>query len=208
MTFKDAYPILPMGQCLDSLGKEHIFSTLDANYEYWQIKLDDCDKEKVTLKSHHGLYRCLRMPFSPKNTSSTSQRVMENLLLMGKRKFALVDLDDVVIFSRSVAEHLDRLRTVLGLLPRAKVSLSLKMCFFVEECIDYLGHIVQPGTLGISTKVTDAIGGLQHTTNVTELKSLFLGLRTVFRRLVQNFIRIAALLSGNLKRASHSTLDH
>lgn len=105
---------------------------------------------------------------------------MDIILTTVKCQFELVYQDDVVIFSRSVEEHLDRVQYVLGLLLRASISLELKECFFIEDCIDNLGHVMQPGRHKISTKASNTIRKLDPSTNVTEIKS-FHGLCNVFR---------------------------
>lgn len=69
---------------------------------------------------------------------------MDVILSTFQWRFELVYLDDVVIFSRLVDQHVDHLQTVLLLLWRAGVSLKLNKCFFFEYCIDYLGHVIQP----------------------------------------------------------------
>lgn len=111
-----------MDKCLDSLGEEGIFSTLDANYGYWQIEVHDRDNDKTTFTSLHALYRSFLMLLRLKNAPSTFQREMDIGLSPGKWKFLLIYLDDVIIFSTSVEEHLDHLLPVLGLLSRASVS--------------------------------------------------------------------------------------
>lgn len=115
------------------------------------------------------------MSLGLKKAPSTLRRAMNIVLSTVNWQFALVYLDDVIMFWRSVEDHLDHLRTVLELLPRAEVSSKLKTCFFFEDRIDYLGHVIPPARLGISTKATDEIHGLKHDTTVTEIKS-FLGL--------------------------------
>lgn len=94
-----------------------------------------------------------------KSAPSTLKRAINIILSTVKWDFALVYLDDVANFSRSIGEHLDHLRTVLELLSGAGVSLRLKTCFIFENHSDYLGHVTQPGTLDISTKATNAICG-------------------------------------------------
>lgn len=107
------------------------------------------------------MYRFLRMKFSPKDSPSTFQRVRDVILSTVKRQFALVSPEDVVILSKSVEEHLDHTRNVLGVLQRAIVLLKMKNCFFYEDHIDYLGHIVHTGRIGKSTEAADVICGLQ-----------------------------------------------
>lgn len=108
-------------------------------------------------------------------------------------------LDHIVIFLKTVQEHSDYLWTVLEWLWRAGVSLKLKSCFIFEDGINFLGHILQPGRLGISAKAKDAIKGLRHPIIVTELK-FFLSLCNAFRRFVPNFARIAATPYKKLKK--------
>lgn len=99
---------------------------------------------------------------------------MDDILSIVKQQFAILYLKDIIIFWRSVEKYLDHVLTVLGLLLRAGVSLKLKKCFFFNDRIDYLIHVMQPDRIGISTKLTDIIRRLRTPASVTELK-VFLG---------------------------------
>lgn len=138
------------------------------------------------------------MPFELETAPSTFQRVMDIFLSGVKWKFVLVYLEGSVTFLTSVEKHLHHWRTVLGLPSRADVSKKLEKCFFFDYCISSSISVIQTGRPGISTKVTDAISGLQHHTNVTEHKA-FLGLCNVFRRFVTNLASIATSLSPKLE---------
>lgn len=119
LTAKDVYPILQMDECLKSLDEARILQTLHANCRYFQIQIDEQDEDKTAFKSHHGLYRILRILFGLKNASTTFQRAMDSKLSTAKWQLALVYLDDVVIFLRSIEQHLDHKRSVLELLSTA-----------------------------------------------------------------------------------------
>lgn len=84
------------------------------------------DKDKTTLTSHQGLYRCFRMTFGLKSTPNTFQHVMDTLLSPVKGQSALVYLDKVFIPSKPVEEHLEHLRTVFVLLSSAGISMELR----------------------------------------------------------------------------------
>lgn len=99
---------------------------------------------------------------------------MDVILSTVKWHCVLTYLDDIVNFSRAVAEHLEHIRTVLGLLSRARFSIVLKKCFSFDDRIHYLGDVIQPGKRRISTKVTDSVRGLQNSTDATKLKSCLL----------------------------------
>lgn len=123
------------------------------------------------------------MLFDLKNALSPFQRAGDIILLTVKGQVELIYLDGEIIFLRSVEEHLNHLQTLFGLLSKACISFNLENCFFCEDHIDYLVHLIQPSTPGILTKATDTICKLQHATNVIELNS-FLGLPNVIRRFV------------------------
>lgn len=84
ITFRDAYPILPMDECIESLGKTSMFSTLRANLGYWKIQIGDRDKNKTAVTSHHGFHRFVRIPSGLRNAPGTFQRVVDVVLATDK----------------------------------------------------------------------------------------------------------------------------
>ena len=73
VTVRDSYPISRMDECIDSLGDSQVFSTLDCNVGYWQIEIEEEDKDKTAFVTHHGLFRFKRMPFGLRNAPSLSK---------------------------------------------------------------------------------------------------------------------------------------
>lgn len=123
------------------------------------------------ITSQHGLYRFIRMPFGLEIVPTTVQVAMDVFLLIVKGQFAPVYLEDILIFSKSVLDHLSQLCTVLALLLNADVSLKLNKYIFFNNRIKYLSHLIKPGKLAYSDKVPDSIRRLKQSTNLTELKS-------------------------------------
>ena len=199
VTVRDSYPIPRMDECIDSLGDATVFTTLDANSGYWQIPIAEEDRDKTTFVCHSGLFRFLRMPFGLKNAPATFQRAIDIILSRVKWEFALVYLDDVIIYSKTVTEHIIHVRQVLGMLRAAGVSLKLRKCAFFKPSVDYLGHVIRPGKLEVASKMTDALKKALPPTNQTELRS-FIGMCNVYRRFIKNFARIAAPLNRKLEK--------
>ena len=194
VTVRDSYPLPRMDECIDSLGDATVFTTLDCNSGYWQVEVAEEDRDKTTFASHCGLYRFIRMPFGLKNAPATFQRAVDIILSRVKWETALVYLDDVIIYSRTVSDHLKHVREVLRLLRDAGVSLKISKCAFFDTSVTYLGHVIRPGRLEVERRNVVSIERAQPPRNQTELRS-FLGMCNVYRRFVKGFAKIAAPLN-------------
>ena len=159
------------------------------------------DRDKTTFTSHYGIYRFLRLPFGLRNAPATFQRAIDIILSGVKWKTCLVYLDDVIVFSKSRQDHLSHVAEALTLLGNAGLSLKLKKCHFFAETVDYLGHVIRPGRLGVAEKNTNALKAAPLPRTQTELRS-FLGLCNVYRRFVPRFSAIAAPLNALLAKGT------
>lgn len=190
VTKRDSYPIPRMDDCTDSLGQAKVFTTLDANWGFWQLPLRNEDREKTAFCSFDGLYQFTRMPFGLTNAPASFQRALDVILARYKWKTCLVYIDDVIIFSSSVEDHISHVDTVLTALKRAGVSLKIYKCDFFTQKVKYLGHIVRPGTIEIDHAKTKSLRELRPPETLTQLK-FFLGFVNVYRRFIPNYTKMA-----------------
>ena len=105
LTVRDSYPLPRMEDCLDSLGEEAFFTTLDWNSEYWRITVAEEDRAKIAFTCHEGWFEFRRMPFGLCNAPSTFQRTVDMLLSGYKWRTCLVYLDDIIVFSNTAEEQ-------------------------------------------------------------------------------------------------------
>jgi hypothetical protein len=103
----------------------------------------------------------------------------------------------VIVFSSSRQAHLQHVNEALTLLGNSGLSLKLKKCHFFSDTVDYLGHVLRPGRLGVAEKNTTALRTAPLPRTQTELRS-FLGLCNVYRRFVPHFSALAAPLNALL----------
>lgn len=130
VTVCDSFPLHRMKNCIGFLGDEAVPSTLDAGRGYWQVKVEETDRDKMAFTSHNGLYRIPQMSFDLKNAPETIQRAMDVILLLVKWQLALVYIDNIVVFSRSQRDLIEHVRRLLSLLRNAGDTLNLENVAF------------------------------------------------------------------------------
>ena len=111
VTHKDTFPLPRIDDLLDQMQGKKVFSTIDAKRGYWQIKVHEASREKTAFVTFDGLYEFKVMPFGLCNAPSTFQRLMQKILC-GFSSFCSVYIDDILVFSESIEEHITHLSRV------------------------------------------------------------------------------------------------
>ena len=175
------------------LGKKRYFSTLDLASGYWQIKMTEDACQKSAFATHCGLHEFVRMPFGLCNAPATFQRLMEVVLAGIVWQSCFVYIDDVLVCSESLAEHLSHLSDVFARLREANLRLKPKKCMFLQSEVPYLGHVVSRSGITPDPKKVDKVRNYPIPTNPTKVRQ-FLGLASYYRRFVKDFSKIASPL--------------
>ena len=193
VTHKDAYPLPRIDETLESLAGSTIFSTLDLASGYWQVELEENDKEKTAFSTMEGHFEFDVMPFGLTNAPSSFQRLMTCVLSGLTNDQCLIYIDDIIVFSAMFSEHLDRLRNVFQRVQDAGLRLKANKCHFAQSKVSYLGHIVSKNGVEPDPSKIQAVLHYPAPNNVKELRQ-FLGLANYYRRFVQGYSRIASPL--------------
>ncbi|KAJ8033437.1 hypothetical protein HOLleu_23675 [Holothuria leucospilota] len=193
VTSKDSYPIPRITDSLDALSGAQWFTTLDLASGYWQVGMDESDKEKTAFVTGEGLFQFRVMPFGLCNAPATFERLMDRVLSGLHWQVCLVYLDDVIVYGSTFEESLGRLKEVLGRLRAANLKLSPEKCNLFQPSVTYLGYVVsKKGVATDPQKVTD-VKDWPRPQNLTDVRS-FLGLCGYYRRFIEGFADIAAPL--------------
>ena len=141
-TVHDRYPFPRSDDLLDRLGRAKHFYTFDLVSGYHQIAVKEADIPKTTFRPQRGHFEFLVMPFGVTNAPVTFQRMKNHIFKEELDTFVLVYLDNILVFSRTLEEHISHLRTTLRKPRDAKLFARLHKCSFFQQKVDYLGFVV------------------------------------------------------------------
>ena len=132
-----------MEDTLHLLSGAKYFSKIDLRSGYWQVEICEADKHKTAFQvGTLGFYEFNRMPFGLCDAPASFQRLMERCMGDMNLRDCLIYLDDVIIFSTTFKEHLDRLEAVFTRLQENNLKLKASKCEFFKSQVTYLGHVV------------------------------------------------------------------
>ena len=194
VTKADTFPLPRIDDLLDQLGKSRYFSTLDLSSGFWQIRIHPDSMEKTAFATPQGLYEFRVMPFGLTNAPSVFQRLMQQVLTGlnpdSGPSFISAYIDDILIFSTTLEQHLEHLRLVLQRSCEVGLKLNPAKCRFVRKEVEYLGHILTPNGLKPNPTLVRAVREFPIPTTVQELRR-FLGLASYYRRFIPKFVSVA-----------------
>ncbi|XP_071902701.1 uncharacterized protein [Coffea arabica] len=199
ITVKYRHPIPRLDDMLDELHGAIIFTKIDLKSGYHQIRMKEGDEWKTAFKTKHGLFEWLVMPFGLTNAPSTFMRLMNHVLRSFIGKFVVVYFDDILIYSKTLDEHVVHLQMVLDALRKASLYANLKKCTFCTNQLVFLGYVVSEQGIHVDQEKVKAINEWPTPTNVSEVRS-FHGLASFYRRFVKDFSTIAAPLTSIIKK--------
>ena len=175
------------------------FSSMDLKSGFWQVRMLEKSWQYTAFTvGSLGMYEFLRMPYRLCNAPATFQRLMQNCLGELNLTYALVYLDDVIVYSNTEEDHLHQLQAVFECFHEHGLKLKPVKCSFLRKQITFLGHKIsadgmKPGTLNLKE-----IAEMAPLANYTEVWH-FLGMTGFFRRFIKNYARIAKSLNDILE---------
>jgi hypothetical protein len=199
ITIRYRFPIPRLDDMLDELSGSIIFTKIDLQSGYHQIRMKLGDEWKTAFKTKFGLYEWLVMPFGLTNAPSTLMRLMYEVPCSFIGKFVVVYFDDILIYNKSLDEHIEHLRAVFGALCEAHLFANLEKCTFCIDSVAFLGYVVTPQGIEVDEAKIEAIKSWSIPAPLTQLQS-FLGLVGFYRWFMRDFSTIAAPFNDLTKK--------
>ena len=206
VTVKNKYPIPLIADLFDQLGSAKFFTKLDLRSGYYQVRIAEGDEPKTTCVTRYGSYEFIVMPFGLTNAPATFCTLMNKIFHPFLDKFVVVYLDDIVIYSNTLEEHVDHLRKVFRLLRQNELYAKKEKCSFALGEVGFLGHRIRDGKLMMEEGKIKAIQEWDPPTKVPQLRS-FLGLVNYYCRFINGYSARAAPLTDLLKKGKAWTWD-
>jgi hypothetical protein len=141
-TVADSFPLPNIDANLHKLGKAKFFTSLDARGAFHSMEVEPGSRDYTTFTSPFGSYRWLRLPFGVRNGPAAYSRLIMMALQSLPPGFTLAYIDDIIVFSKTMAEHIEHIRAILGMHVRFGMKLNLAKCHIAKNEIEYLGHLV------------------------------------------------------------------
>ena len=201
LTVKNRYPLPRIDELLDQLNGATIFTKLDCQQGYHQIRIsgDDGSIQRTAFRTRYGHYEWLVMPFGLTNAPATFQALMNNILRPYLDQFVVVYLDDICIYSKTPEEHLQHVDKVLALLEQHQLYIGLDKCAFGQAEMGFLGHVISKDGVKVDPKKVQAVTEWPTPSNVKDIRS-FLGLTGYYRRFIKHYAHLALPLTELTKK--------
>jgi hypothetical protein len=201
ITVKNRCTIPRIDDLLDAVAGSEYFLSLDLTLGYHQILISEKDRPKTAFRTPFGHFHFKVLIEGLTNAPATFQTVMNSILHPYIRKFVVVYIDDMLVFSKTEAEYQTHVRLVLEVLRREKFFVCKAKSSFAQKEIKYLGHIVNKQGIRPNPKKVEAVQTWPVLKNVHDVRS-FLGLVNYLRNFMEHYSEIAVPLTNLTRKAS------
>ena len=171
-----------------------MYSKIDLRSGYHQLRMQKGDVPKTAFGTRYSHYEFRVMSFGLTNTTTTFMDLMNRVFHPYLDRFVIVFIDDILVYSGSLEEHLEHLRIVLQTLRERQLYVKLSKCQFWLDKVAFLGHVISVEGVSVDPQKIEVVVSWKPPKNVSEVRS-FLGLVGYYRKFVEGFSRIAAPLT-------------
>ncbi|CAF1112294.1 unnamed protein product, partial [Didymodactylos carnosus] len=147
ITTKDSFPSPRIDEIFDQLGEATYFTKLDFKSGYFQIPLNKADRPKTAFSTRDKHLQFTVMPQGIINGPPSFQRIINQILGPARWRYAFAYIDDIIIYSRTLKDHIIHLERVLDTLDKANFRLNVEKSEIAKEKIGFLAQHIKPGNI-------------------------------------------------------------
>uniref|UniRef100_A0A9J7ZGW9 Gypsy retrotransposon integrase-like protein 1 n=1 Tax=Cyprinus carpio carpio TaxID=630221 RepID=A0A9J7ZGW9_CYPCA len=198
ITVKNRHPLPLIPSSLEQLREASYFTKLDLRSANNLIRIREGDEWKTAFLSSRGHYEYLVMPFGLANAPSIFQSFVNEVFKDLLNQYVIVYIDDILIYSCSMEDHISHVRTVLSRLLQNGLFVKAEKCEFHVTSIKFLGYNISHSGVEMDDNKVKAVTDWPIPSTVKELQR-FLGFANFYRRFIRDFSTIAAPVTSLLK---------
>ncbi|XP_073673452.1 alpha-2-macroglobulin-like protein 1 [Garra rufa] len=195
ITVKNTYPLPLISSAFERLQGASVFTKLDLRNAYHLVRIRRGDEWKTAFNTPRGHFEYLVMPFGLSNSPGVFQALVNDVLRDMVDQFIYVYLDDILIFSSSLQEHVQHVRRVLQRLLENGLFVKAEKCDFHAQSVPFLGYILSAEGVRVDPAKVQAVVDWP-TPDSRKALQRFLGFANFYRRFVRNYSQLAAPLTA------------
>ena len=199
VTVRNSFPLPLINDIIERVNGANYFTKLDLRSAYNLIRIREGDEYKTAFRTKYGHYEYLVMPFGLTNAPATFQSFINSILRPYLEKFVILYLDDILIYSKTLDEHIEHVRTILKTLLDNNLYAKPKKCEFHKPKVEFLGHVISGKGIETDPKKVKTVKEWPTPKCVKDVQR-FVGLCNYYRRFIENFAFISKPLHNLTKK--------
>lgn len=194
ITIKNRYPLPLISDLLDRLRHARYFTKIDLRGAYNLLRIAEGDEWKTAFRTRYGLFEYKVMPFGLTNAPASFQHLMNHNFRDMLDVFAIIYLDDILIYSKTLEEHEEQVKKVLQRLREINLFAKGEKCEFHREEVEFLGFIINHDGIVMDPKKVQTVLDWPTPKKVKDVQA-FLGFANFYRRFIRDFAKQSAPLT-------------
>ena len=192
VTRPQSFPLPRLEDVWDAIGekKATIFSTLDFSNSFHQLGMDPQSAHKTAFVTQNGQFQWNVLPYGLVNSPVTFTRAMHEILQEHLFKTCIIYVDDIIVYSRNMKEHVEHLKEIFKCIAKAGLRLKPSKCRFAAKEVKYLGHILSGDGVRPNPEKTAIVDNFPVPKNEKQVRS-FLGLTNYYKRFIRDYSKVA-----------------
>ena len=199
MTIKNRYPLPLISELLDRVKGAKYFTKIDVRDAFNRLRIALGHEFKTAFRTRYGHFEYLVMPFGLTGAPSTFQSYINDIIRDCLDRFAVAYMDDILIYSNSLSEHILHVRTVLQKLLSTSLYAKLEKCEFHVQKVSFLGFVISSEGISMDPKRIRTVAEWPIPESVLDIQ-VFLGFSNFYRRLIEGYSHVVPPITRLLRK--------